>query len=585
MFDIDPRQLIARADAVMEDVHTDEYLTHRQVRREQSDALEAYRFAAVLLGARGDLEDLTLLTRLYEEAEEWAHAAGLTEVMTQALDGLMAHATPTAEGVARMARSAQASDRLAVAEQLPIDTAEGRALVASLLTDPDEEVRAAASERLPDEAPPWWSAAFSRDPLPHIAPGDRDALEPVLRQVVESIGAAPLRPEPLCAALERLPTPLLFDVVTRIFQARPRQITWERPLLTLVVERPGGPAVLRECLGLVKRRWGLEGPAPWLLRGSPERRAELALALAELVVAHEADEDEVDRVTATLADMAGREWPPEVDPAPLIACASARPGSLYNHSLLHGLRHNVHAPSWGARVLEARLAGDPRLDEVLGAHAAVAVGAAPVSVVRPLAERGLIVPSCVGWAVAELMGRCHQPGHDPPLEALAEAWLAVPTMAEAVRKARPDLALGWLRARVSSGQPTMSEVVALVQQGGLDEPAWAAVRRARSAALAGPAPQYYQIFSTLNAEHWGPDEWATADALMEQAPDLTTLLAIELCKLTAREAVPRVERALGLSVRYTREDLLAHRTRLAQLYGLELGPPPRPAQEDHDVGE
>ncbi len=586
MFDIDPRQLIARADAAMEAARTDSSLPRRQVRQEQGDALEAYRFAASLLGARGGVGDLTLLAELHERAWPWLHVTYLVHVLSESLGSLLARAAPDATIVQRLASSTDAGERRAVAAHLSIDTAAGRARVAALLVDPHAEVRAAARRRLPDEAPPWWATAFSRDPLPFLAPEDRDALAPALQQLVVDVDHAAERVEPLCAALEALPTPLVFDVVTRLFGARPREVTWQRPLLTLVLERPGGLETLRACLGQVRRLWNMQIPGQprWLLRGDPARRAELALALADAALSLPVEEDEDnEEISSALATLAVQEWPPEVDPAPLIERAQAQPRSEWGGALLNALDGNAHAPAWALRILDARLAGDTQLDTLLGHHAASAIEATPAEQVRPLAERGLAVPSCIAWAIPELLGRCHQPEHDPPVEALVEAWLAVPAMREAVWKARPELARPWLLARLLRDQASLDEIVALVRQGELDQEAWGAIRRARVDALADRDPEYFRILATMLPQHWGADEWAAVDLVLEREPRMTIFVGKLLCELTTPETLPRVERALAQGRDYIHTLLLPHRVRLAQLHGLELGAPPPPLPEDTDA--
>ncbi len=589
MFDIDPHDLIARADALLAALADDETVSLPAARNAHVDAAEAYRFAAALLGARGRPEDLPLLAQLHAQVERSARfPRSVRDAFEVTLAALVGASSPTLPVIEALAHSDDADQRRLIAAHLPIDTALGRDRVAALLVDPSGEVRAAARQRLPDAAPPWWSAAFSRDPLPFLASGDAAALEPALRAIVDGIDRAADDPAPLYPAFAALPTPLLFDAVQRIFAAGPEQVTWERPLLPLLLERPGGLAALRACLAAVEWPWTLRAPdrQPWLLPGSPERRAELALALADELLT--VDEDETDDpVSALLAELLAPEWPVEIDPAPLIERALARPQAAYRNLLMSCLSGNAHVAVWAARMLEERLAGGGPLEALLDWFGPAIVEAAPASVVRPFAERALGVPSCFGWAVKELLGRCHEPERDPPVAELAQAWLADPRMATAVRDARGDLVREWLRARLASGQATLKDAVVLLEHdpGPLDDAAWAQIRRLRNEALAAdPDRHSLPIVRSLKPERWGDDEWAAVDTIMERVPTATFFLEELLCAQTSRETLPRVERALLLLSSGRRQRrLLDHRVRLGKLHRLHLGPPVVRSEEDDDV--
>lgn len=586
MFDIDPHQLIARADALLAARERQHGVRgHRQ--RDVDDAREAHRFAAVLMSVRARVDDLPMLADLHTRSKRWRYGTQTSELLATALASLIERASPDDEAIVALAQSKVPRERRLVAEYLPVDTPRGRARVAPLLADRDPSVREAAAARLPDEAPPWWAAAFSRDPTPLIAPAAREVVERALHTIVLGIDDAADNPTPVYQALEQLPTPALFDAVMRVYSRPRRWITWERPLLAMVLERPGGAALVRTCLQQLEHVWILDNRAQarWLLRGSDKRRAELALSLADEVLRAPPD-----KISSWQAHRIAAEWPKSVDPAPLIERALAHPhrappddDQLYYDTpeeMVECVVHNDHAEAWAVRLLEERLAGGYRLGAVLGRYADELIARCRPEVLRPLAERGLAVDSCLGWSVRALLGRCHDRERDPPRGVLARAWVAQPRMTEVVYEARPDLVLAWLRARVRRGQASLGEVVQLVRHGRVkDEVLWAEIRRVRADALMMPRPSAFEILQTFTVAHWGPEEWVAVDTYMTRIPAARVFLVETLCRQTSREAVPRVERLLGLLEADDREDLLKHRSKLALLHGLELGPPPPPAPE------
>lgn len=605
MFGLDPRELIARADALMTAVREGpEDRPHGEVRADQADALEAYRFAAVLLAAdrRTDAIDtvVELRARVRGWESDWSH---MIHVVGNALGALIARAGPDAPAVVKLATSAEASERLLVAEHVPLATPEGVARVAALLGDADPDVREAARRRLPSHRTPWWSAAFSQDPLPFLAPGQESELEPVLRAIVEHFESGEGGLGPLLGALAELPTPLLFDVATRSFAADRGSLA----LAGLVAARPGGTGVAWELLAGV--RWLFQvfrADAIGLLAGqSPEENAEIALRFIDLLLEAEAPDDDGE-LGSYLARQLVEEWPLQVDPSALVDRVRAHPDSDHAEVLLGVIARSAElAAPWAARLLEERLTEAAEATRLFGYGAAAVIAAAPASVVRPFAERGLAVAAARTWAVAELLGRCHDPQHDPPVGVLARTWAEDESLSAAVRATRPELITDWLLARLRRGEASLADVSALrrrdleaaprrrrrttttpvsapVEAVALTRDDWAEIRRVRTAALAAGQWSPAEVASSLGPEPWTAEDWAAVDRVFTQHRHAMILFEDLLLTQHGVEAIPRLEHVIRCTPSSVTESLVEHRMRIGLEHGLELAPPQ--LLDDDDLG-
>lgn len=183
--------------------------------------LDVLTYLACELSLAGNHEWVAGLPRLLELHHGWAlWEVSPRDKCLEAVSELLRRGAPISKAVEAMARARDRSVRAAVANGLPIDNPEARALLEQLRVDPDPHIRKLVSQRLPkDEPSAWWVGKFKSDPIPRLGAEASDEVIAALRTAALFVDREREQQRAMIGelgpALARLPTPILSELVGR----------------------------------------------------------------------------------------------------------------------------------------------------------------------------------------------------------------------------------------------------------------------------------------------------------------------------------------------------------------------------------
>ncbi len=563
----------------------------------RADAYETMLYAAAAIDRAGMIGQMGWVAWLLEQVEDEDPTADHDVPIVEAIGALLARLPADDPRWRRYATSEDPRLRRVVAERADSTTAAGSAWIQALRRDGVDAVRSAARARPLDAPVEWWSGAFSFDPWTVVPREQRGELEGALRTVVEAAelsahqraqdGAA------IAAALVSLPTPLLRDAVERLLLGWGHGSQWLDPVLGHVLAGPGGPAWLWERLARVDLSRVLGKDLTTMLGAVPAAvRAPVLVELAgALVAAALREDDEAHYLAHGMVQALASSWPAEADPLPLVAVIGrldARTHLILHRTLVGVLVAPAHADAVAPRLLEEQERGEGALRALLAERAAAVIAAASPALVRPFAVRALHAeePARRAWAVAEVLGRCHQPEHDPPREALAAELWGRPATRAAVLEQHASAIVGLLRAKLRSKEGlTLEEARALVgaregkRRVRLDVRAWTKLRRmrrslieaeaaagvgeagaprpARARRSAAPSTPETGLAALFPRARWTVEDWDDFAALLRVDGSEAERVLATLERQTARRAEQALEALVAVTGTSSAREALA----------------------------
>ena len=412
---VEARALVARGlDAVNENSLTTSHLafSHRC-------AVLALASSASVL--HGDTSNLRLLA---EAAEHELVEADYRNTLLGAIGDLVALSPPNDRVIRRLVKSTDRGIRCAVAHALRADNAAARALLLTLVSDPNVRVRNAARSSLGEGAVPWWTGIFGRDPAETLSDEDAEKLAPTFAAIAAALGPTPKgegRKATSDKAVIRLSRALPAELACDLARQQGRDDADSSRLSTWVVAavpREGGEAVLAEILALKARSdlgsiEGVSRAARKLNRAARLRFALLALQLGAF---------DKDVHSSTILDMVVellRREDTETITTELLAIFTTDEDAFERtcRSFTAYFSRRRHVPplllDWAFRHIE-RARDDKR--HCTDTFAKAQLAKAPHDRTRPTALRLLegTSPHQKAWALRELLGRLHDTSLDGP---------------------------------------------------------------------------------------------------------------------------------------------------------------------------
>lgn len=426
---VEARSLVTRGvDGV-----NDRMMTTSQLAFSHQWAVLALASSASVL--HGDTSNLRLLAEAADHDLLDADYRGILLGSTRDLIALSPSKDPV---VRRLAKSADRGIRYAVASALRADDAGSRALLLTLVSDPNVDVRNAARSALGEGAVPWWTGIFSRDPTDALSDEDATELAPTFAAIAAALGPTPkgeyrkVTPEKEVMRLSRaLPAALACDLARQ--QGRDGADAYRlSPWVLAAAPREGGEAVLAEILAVQARGelgsfHGVALAARKLSRAARLRFALLALqfgaykkrvhnaTLLELVVKLLRPAD-IDVITTELLTI-------------FTTDEDAFERTCRSFTAYFTRRRHVPPPllDWAFRHIESE-EDDKR--HCTDTFAKALLTKAPRDRARAAALRLLVSASASqkDWALRELLGRLHVPALDGPRPARIRSLYEEPSL-------------------------------------------------------------------------------------------------------------------------------------------------------------
>jgi len=332
--------------------------------------------------------------------------------------------------------------RLDVAAALPVETAEGRALLAGLCNDPIPWVREAAQARMPPDARPQpWQGLFGVDPNTLPEEAERAAalrLVAALTAIVKATPGVPRALPDLQPDLDALSPATRLDLLTTALQgagvARPEA----KALFQYGLEHDLAPAVLRACWGSWREHdlWRsllvreIEALATW----PDPRRADALFALAQAFAeVYAAQPDEPFSGSNAYLITKSAPWKDNPDRwIDAVLTFAARPeGRRFAAELGGAMKAADLPPARREALVEAWLRGEPAPLAFAGHsnHLGRFVLEMPRAEARALCARALQCDAddTRAWALDAALGGLYDDA-DGPRDALALAFLEDPKL-------------------------------------------------------------------------------------------------------------------------------------------------------------
>lgn len=449
-------------------------------------AVGAARFCASVAEHQGALELCPLLVdfldrfvHLEDVANDDIH--GIARVVQRFLQ----RGAPITEGVRSLAKSGDARLRLYVARGIRPDDDLEVAILMELAGDAVPEVRDAARSSLGTRASlPWWHGKLSRDPTEGMTPEEQATHADAIRRIAEILDMPSHQSASFDAELARiaatLPDALAIDVAESVLRQKRAYDGRDLGLPALMLSRRGGvDAVLRVIRRLSSDSWssteGTKALSDALVTLAPDKRCEIVSALVAFALGGTSTQRaDILRAHRLAAEIAARGWIAGDDTEPLLDTILALdpPPAGETDRVVDALSPIFsHPPVEPARMFQRALAA--RLEGFRGRYAPLWI---PLGSLLSHAPRELIRDAAFGalhheddgvarWAVEQVLGRAHDPAHDPPLRDQTLALLdsprhrAVVCSSEALRM----LAFPELRRALRSGGLTLGESADVMQ--------------------------------------------------------------------------------------------------------------------------
>ena len=444
-----------------------------EVAREVSAA--GLRFAAALAAANGSPELIPLVHSMTEpllRASEY-YDDGLSDV-DRAIKSTLANAEVDA-AVRALAQHHAPRFRVAAATGISPDTPAGLALLLVLARDAEPSVRKAARDKLgPERAPAWWSGLFDGEPIARLPRRGRARAEQAVKRVAELGDERWPKAEQIAEMVKELgflPPPLVFEASRRLLGVdQSHQLRYRVGLLSCFLRQPAAGAPLLALLKAYGDRddhyWLKEAVAAASGALPRARRHAMAVHLA-MSVAELPPEAVTGGWPALVTEVAATLLPPSSDPTPLLEALlpilragdpSYNAYTLFNRIEGAGAEHKRVT----SRIVELALGDDLAGWRLFSPRHETLLNRASIATRRAAAQRFLTSdePSRVKWALAQLLGPCHDARRDGPRFAIVARCFADDRL-------RPNLdhtlAISFRRQRMRAGQATFDEALATLK--------------------------------------------------------------------------------------------------------------------------
>jgi len=365
--------------------------------------------------------------------------------------------------IADLANDGSANIRMAVAASFPIDKPEHLAVVVGLAGDEDAAVSAAAKSRLENVDLPFWMGKFSMDPFSVVPEKQARALKKHIERICKLLERehwyGDKEKNAFFAAAKKLPPKLQADVLMRAHLGGRMQYGGRDTIAQMLAQLGDeGVRAFEAIVSSPKLDWGAHFFAEQFGKTLPREHALRVIpSLVERACAATVDDAQIDSVAHCLAVTAGKAWPEDVDPTPILDAILERPLWEPYDPVANALDDAIGRSKCVAvlrpKIEAALLAGFPDKWQELRSTALTWLQNLPKKQLRAVAEPALDcgIDSTIGWALKALLEEAYDKSRDPPKAKLAIRFDDDPRSRRAMRLQLTDRILPRLRDELAAG--------------------------------------------------------------------------------------------------------------------------------------